>query len=88
MQLRYLQTLADTSSEKASSIVFRLPLDLIRPLFERSDVWVSVSADGSLGLVGTEASRFGPPAGPEFAVMSKRDAPTPLRLTEVHKDRE
>lgn len=35
MQLRYLQTLADISSEKTSTIVFPLPLDLIRPLLER-----------------------------------------------------
>jgi regulator of protease activity HflC (stomatin/prohibitin superfamily) len=32
MQLRYLQTLADISSEKTSTIVFPLPLDLIAPL--------------------------------------------------------
>ena len=34
MQLRYLQTLADISNEKTSTIVFPLPLDLIRPLLE------------------------------------------------------
>jgi regulator of protease activity HflC (stomatin/prohibitin superfamily) len=34
MQLRYLQTLADISSEKSSTIVFPLPLDLVRPLLE------------------------------------------------------
>ena len=32
MQLRYLQTLADISNEKSSTIVFPLPLDLIAPL--------------------------------------------------------
>jgi regulator of protease activity HflC (stomatin/prohibitin superfamily) len=32
MQLRYLQTLADISNEKSSTIVFPLPLDLIGPL--------------------------------------------------------
>ena len=32
MQLRYLQTLADISNEKTSTIVFPLPLDLIGPL--------------------------------------------------------
>jgi regulator of protease activity HflC (stomatin/prohibitin superfamily) len=38
MQLRYLQTLADISSEKTSTIVFPLPLDLISPLVSgRSD---------------------------------------------------
>jgi len=36
LQLRYLQTLADMSSSgKASTIVFPLPLDLIKPLMER-----------------------------------------------------
>jgi hypothetical protein len=37
MQLRYLQTLADVSTEKTSTIVFPLPLDLIKPLLDRSD---------------------------------------------------
>jgi regulator of protease activity HflC (stomatin/prohibitin superfamily) len=32
LQLRYLQTLADITNEKTSTIVFPLPLDLIRPL--------------------------------------------------------
>ena len=35
MQLRYLQTLADISSEKTSTIVFPLPLDLIGPLLKK-----------------------------------------------------
>ena len=36
MQLRYLQTLADISSEKTSTIVFPVPLDLIAPLLGKS----------------------------------------------------
>lgn len=32
LQLRYLQTLADITNEKTSTIVFPLPLDLIKPL--------------------------------------------------------
>jgi regulator of protease activity HflC (stomatin/prohibitin superfamily) len=35
LQLRYLQTLADLSSEKATTIVFPLPLDLLRPFFQK-----------------------------------------------------
>jgi len=35
MHLRYLQTLADISSEKSSTIVFPLPIDLIGPLMRR-----------------------------------------------------
>jgi regulator of protease activity HflC (stomatin/prohibitin superfamily) len=34
MQLRYLQTLADITNEKTSTIVFPLPIDLIRPLLD------------------------------------------------------
>ncbi|HEX7113989.1 MAG TPA: slipin family protein [Steroidobacter sp.] len=34
MQLRYLQTLADISSERTSTVVFPLPLDLLRPLLD------------------------------------------------------
>jgi regulator of protease activity HflC (stomatin/prohibitin superfamily) len=37
MQLRYLQTLADISSEKTSTIVFPLPIDLIRPFLKRQE---------------------------------------------------
>ena len=34
LQLRYLQTLADISSEKTSTIVFPLPIDLIKPFMK------------------------------------------------------
>lgn len=34
MQLRYLQTLADVANERSQTIVFPLPLDLIRPLLK------------------------------------------------------
>jgi regulator of protease activity HflC (stomatin/prohibitin superfamily) len=34
MQLRYLQTLADITNDKTSTIVFPLPLDLIKPLLQ------------------------------------------------------
>jgi regulator of protease activity HflC (stomatin/prohibitin superfamily) len=37
MQLRYLGTLTEIASEKNSTIIFPLPIDLIRPLFERGD---------------------------------------------------
>jgi regulator of protease activity HflC (stomatin/prohibitin superfamily) len=35
IQLRYLQALTDISSNQASTIVFPLPLDMIRPLIEK-----------------------------------------------------
>lgn len=38
LQLRYLQTLSDIASEKNSTIVFPLPLDLISPLLKKAGV--------------------------------------------------
>jgi regulator of protease activity HflC (stomatin/prohibitin superfamily) len=35
LQLRYLQTIADMSSEKTSTIVFPIPIDIIRPFLDR-----------------------------------------------------
>jgi regulator of protease activity HflC (stomatin/prohibitin superfamily) len=37
LQLRYLQTLKEISSEKTNTIIFPLPLDLIRPLMKISE---------------------------------------------------
>jgi regulator of protease activity HflC (stomatin/prohibitin superfamily) len=37
MQLRYLQTLVEISAEKNSTIIFPLPMDIIRPLMEIMD---------------------------------------------------
>jgi hypothetical protein len=37
LQLRYLQALQDVSSNQGSTIVFPLPLDLLRPLLESGD---------------------------------------------------
>src|SRR5688572_21724007 len=35
MQLRYMQTLTDIANERTTTIVFPLPLDLIKPLLDR-----------------------------------------------------
>ena len=35
LQLRYLQTLTEIAGEKSSTIVFPLPMDLIKPLLEK-----------------------------------------------------
>lgn len=37
LQLRYLQTLKEISSEKTNTIIFPLPLDLIKPLLKLSE---------------------------------------------------
>ncbi|MGH7890176.1 MAG: slipin family protein, partial [Thermodesulfobacteriota bacterium] len=35
LQLRFLQTLVEVSSEKNSTIVFPIPIDLLRPFLEK-----------------------------------------------------
>jgi regulator of protease activity HflC (stomatin/prohibitin superfamily) len=37
LQLRYLQTLTEIATEKNSTILFPLPMDLLRPLYQASD---------------------------------------------------
>ena len=37
LQLRYLQTMKDVAGDKTNTIIFPLPLDLIKPLMEFSD---------------------------------------------------
>ena len=39
MQLRYLHTLTEIATEKNSTVVFPLPMDLIEPLFEVARRW-------------------------------------------------
>jgi regulator of protease activity HflC (stomatin/prohibitin superfamily) len=35
LQLRYLQTLADITNDKTSTIVFPIPIDILKPFYER-----------------------------------------------------
>ncbi len=35
LQLRYLQTLTEIATERNSTVLFPLPMDLIRPFLER-----------------------------------------------------
>jgi regulator of protease activity HflC (stomatin/prohibitin superfamily) len=47
IQLRYLQTLAEVSGNQAATIVFPLPLDLLRPLIEAGDAKAAPKADAA-----------------------------------------
>lgn len=58
MQMRFLQTLVDVGAENSSTIVFPLPIDLLRPFFGRSD---------------GETSGGGLPPGSEARTESSRD---------------
>jgi regulator of protease activity HflC (stomatin/prohibitin superfamily) len=44
MQLRYLQTLTEVASEKNSTIIFPLPIELIEPLLDKFKEWRDGSA--------------------------------------------
>ena len=48
LQLRYLQTLSEIGGENASTIVFPLPIDLIKPLLEAGAVTAPKHANGEL----------------------------------------
>jgi regulator of protease activity HflC (stomatin/prohibitin superfamily) len=45
MQLRYLQTLREISTQRSSTLVFPIPLDLLRPFYEKGKAAVGTSRD-------------------------------------------
>jgi regulator of protease activity HflC (stomatin/prohibitin superfamily) len=47
LQLRYLQTLAEIATEHSSSIIFPIPIDILRPFYEMSDA--KLKAGGERG---------------------------------------
>jgi regulator of protease activity HflC (stomatin/prohibitin superfamily) len=46
IQLRYLQTLIEVSGNQSSTIVFPLPIDVLRPLVREAESRLSISAGG------------------------------------------
>jgi regulator of protease activity HflC (stomatin/prohibitin superfamily) len=68
MQLRYLQTLSEIGGEGTSTIVFPLPLDLIRPLLEATGGGGAPPAEGKLTA----------PASPADEELSAPAAPASL----------
>jgi hypothetical protein len=91
IQLRYLQALSDISGNQASTIVFPLPLDLLKPLLgadrhgDSADAATGRVTDGNEGLPSAEtASTARPPAlGPangEPALPANGDPAEPATL--------
>ena len=66
LQLRYLQTLAEIATEKNSTIVFPVPIDIIRAFIEKGGAAVMPSPGGDdgddEGVAGTAAGGDQPPA--------------------------
>jgi regulator of protease activity HflC (stomatin/prohibitin superfamily) len=57
LQLRYLQTLAEVSANQGSTIVFPMPLDLLRPLIEKGGSSGGGAAAANGGADGGDANR-------------------------------
>jgi hypothetical protein len=47
IQLRYLQALSEISSNQGTTIVFPLPMDVLRPLIEAGTAADAADADGA-----------------------------------------
>jgi regulator of protease activity HflC (stomatin/prohibitin superfamily) len=65
LQLRYLQTLSEIGGEQASTIVFPLPIDLIKPLLEGAQAAPSRKPETANGELqeGVEVGALPEPAG-------------------------
>jgi regulator of protease activity HflC (stomatin/prohibitin superfamily) len=61
IQLRYLQALQDISGNQASTIVFPLPIDLVKPMLERASG--PASPPGQLSLEPAHGNGAALPAG-------------------------
>jgi hypothetical protein len=70
IQLRYLQSLAEISSNQGSTIVFPLPIDLIRPLLESGG-----------GETGEGAPALERPDDAQLRLTPSRQEPVPASLT-------
>jgi regulator of protease activity HflC (stomatin/prohibitin superfamily) len=46
LQLRYLQTLAEIATENASTTIFPIPIDILRPFYENLDRGKGTAGDG------------------------------------------
>lgn len=76
LQLRYLQTVTEIAAENNSTTIFPLPIDLLRPFFQRADD--SVAKPASSGELAS-------PAGAPGAIT----APSPAEaLPQIRIDRE
>src|SRR5688500_14271202 len=68
IQLRYLQALSDISGNQASTIVFPLPLDLLKPLLDKGDG--RAAADGAAPADAGDQRALGAPNGEPAASPS------------------
>jgi len=49
LQLRYLQTLAEIATENSSSIIFPIPIDILRPFYEMNAIKAGSRGEGGPG---------------------------------------
>nr|MCS5618946.1 hypothetical protein [Myxococcota bacterium] len=48
LQLRYLQTLAEVAGDKNSTILFPVPIDILRPFYEKAIASEKSAGDGGV----------------------------------------
>jgi len=59
LQLRYLQTLTEIGVEQNSTVVFPLPMDLVKPLLEAAQAQLPSGASETPLFTRREAERVG-----------------------------
>jgi len=79
IQLRYLQALSDVSANHASTIVFPLPIDLLRPLLEAGGGGSGAAEDAGRELAAGEEARAGLTTGKEVEQPQMPASVTPAK---------
>ena len=82
IQLRYLQALSEISANQGSTIVFPLPLDLIRPLIDTGQAGVATGAEQAPAATEeTEPPRLKPGADGSVPAQPEQPSAEPERVT-------
>jgi regulator of protease activity HflC (stomatin/prohibitin superfamily) len=79
IQLRYLQTVTEIAAENNSTTIFPIPIEMLRPFFQRADDSIAAKTPEGAGLPpATAPSALAPsnPADalPQFRIESKKPA--------------
>ncbi len=68
LQLRYLQTVAEIATENNSTTIFPLPIDMLKPFFQRADDSVAAPTPAGAGLPpARNAGELAEPPAPSLA---------------------
>ncbi|MDX6686873.1 MAG: hypothetical protein QOF86_3001 [Baekduia sp.] len=81
LQLRYLQTLVEVSGQQGSTIVFPLPVDMIKPLMASAEARATAAGNGDRDADGEERARLDEALAAARVALAEATAPRTAEAT-------